>query len=605
MKGVYQHCAKKHLHRYLAEFDFRYNHRAAHGIVDSERAMRALEGIRGKQLTYRHSWVGGEFKCLTSAEKLAEVWTHAECCRVRPMPEQLTLDLPPPHPPLPELRQLWTPDDIYGALDEKLLREFAEDRRIERKSARTEPKNLGDYFSMWANTSPEGGLILVGIENNGVISGCRGLSDGQRNAIELTATRYCPDARTESKLIAATNKNGERDFVIAIRVLYRQDKVVETTSGEAFVRIGDEKHRLGGDEKRELRIAKGEIEYEKEPVNVKWPSDFDQLLVKDFCEQYAAKRMLATPHSREDILCLNHLGRIEAGRFAPNLACGLLFALDPRSIVPGARIRFMRFEGREERTGSAFNVVKDVFFDGPVPIQIRDAEQFIVSQIRNFTRLGSDGRFYTRPEYPRDVWLEAIVNACAHRSYNLKNMVIYVKMFDDRIVFESPGGFPPPTTANNIYEIHNPRNPHLMNAMFYLEFVKCAHEGTRRMRDMMAEASLPGPEFSQKQVGTHQVHVVLRNNIEARKVFIDEDAINLIGRSIFETLSDDEKMIINCIAEKGFINVSDANRLLHRDWRTAKNKLEGLVAKGALVKRAKTGVKRDPSTRYVLRRRTT
>ena len=393
--------------------------------------------------------------------------------------------------------------------------------------------------------------------------------------------------------------------MIAIRVYYRPDKVVETTSGEAFIRIGDQKHRLSADEKRELRIAKGEIEYEKEPVQLQWPGDFDQLLVRDFSDQYVAKRSLETAHTREDILCLNHLGRFVSGQFVPNLACCLLFASDPRSVIPGARVRFMRFEGREERSGAAYNAVKDVFFDGPVPLQIRDAEQFILSQIRNFTRLGADGRFYTRPEYPRDVWLEAIVNACAHRSYNLKNMLTYIKMFDDRIVFESPGGFPPPTTAENIYDIHNPRNPHLMNAMFYLDFVKCAHEGTRRMRDMMAEANLPGPEFIQKQIGTHQVHVILRNNIEARKVFVDEDAINVIGKAIFETLSDDERMIINYIAEKGHMNVSDANRLLHRDWRTAKSKLEGLVAKGVLIRRSRTGKKQDPSQRYVLKRRTT
>jgi transposase-like protein len=52
MKGVYQHCAEKHLHRYLAEFDFRYNNREALGVGDSERAIRALEGIKGKRLAY-------------------------------------------------------------------------------------------------------------------------------------------------------------------------------------------------------------------------------------------------------------------------------------------------------------------------------------------------------------------------------------------------------------------------------------------------------------------------------------------------------------------------------------------------------------------------
>ncbi len=53
MKGVYQHCSEKHLHRYLAEFDFRYNNRSAVGIEDRQRATLALEGAKGKRLTYR------------------------------------------------------------------------------------------------------------------------------------------------------------------------------------------------------------------------------------------------------------------------------------------------------------------------------------------------------------------------------------------------------------------------------------------------------------------------------------------------------------------------------------------------------------------------
>jgi transposase-like protein len=53
MKGIYQHCAEKHLHRYLAEFDFRYNHRVALGAGDQERTTKALEGVKGKRLTYR------------------------------------------------------------------------------------------------------------------------------------------------------------------------------------------------------------------------------------------------------------------------------------------------------------------------------------------------------------------------------------------------------------------------------------------------------------------------------------------------------------------------------------------------------------------------
>jgi len=55
MKGVYQHCGKGHLHRYAAEFEFRYNHRIANNVNDIERADRILNGFKGKRLKYRDS----------------------------------------------------------------------------------------------------------------------------------------------------------------------------------------------------------------------------------------------------------------------------------------------------------------------------------------------------------------------------------------------------------------------------------------------------------------------------------------------------------------------------------------------------------------------
>lgn len=58
MKGTYQHCAEKHLHRYLAEFDFRYNNRSGLGVEDVERANNALLGVVGKRLTYKTASTG-------------------------------------------------------------------------------------------------------------------------------------------------------------------------------------------------------------------------------------------------------------------------------------------------------------------------------------------------------------------------------------------------------------------------------------------------------------------------------------------------------------------------------------------------------------------
>ena len=55
MKGVYQHCAKRHLYRYAAEFEFRHNNRVANGPDDKARADIASMSVRGKRLLYRDS----------------------------------------------------------------------------------------------------------------------------------------------------------------------------------------------------------------------------------------------------------------------------------------------------------------------------------------------------------------------------------------------------------------------------------------------------------------------------------------------------------------------------------------------------------------------
>jgi hypothetical protein len=53
MRGIYQHCSEKHLHRYLAEYDHRYNYRVALGFSDIDRTKAAIKGVAGKRLMYR------------------------------------------------------------------------------------------------------------------------------------------------------------------------------------------------------------------------------------------------------------------------------------------------------------------------------------------------------------------------------------------------------------------------------------------------------------------------------------------------------------------------------------------------------------------------
>ncbi len=512
---------------------------------------------------------------------------------------QMTFDDLPPEANL----NVMSPDRLFEIANAELLTQLREDNRFERKGPNAQPRSLGEYFSMWANTTG-GGLLVVGQQDNGTLLGLSALSIATLNRIEQTAWDHCPEAVFQSKRVPFVRPNGEGDFVLLFYVQYHPSKAICTSDGQYFIRIGDQKRRIKDDEIRQLRLDKGEISVEREGVDLRYPEDFDLLAARVFAESVRKQKALAAYHSLEDILELQHLGQRDSVGFKPNLACALLFAKDILAVVPGCRIRLLRFEGEEEGTGAKWNAVKDMFIEGTLPEQIRKSEEALKSQLRSFSRLGAGGKFFTAPEYPDDAWYEAIVNACVHRTYSngLRNSPIFVKMFDDRLEVESPGPFPPFVTPQNIYEVHSPRNPHLMNAMYFMDFVKCAHEGTRRIRMTMKEMALPAPEFMQQQVGKALVRVTLRNNIKQRKVWVDADVIDIIGRTIAQGLSEDQKRCINFVAEHGSISVSDAQRLTQKSWPAARRMLGNLVDREILLHEHRSDIDRDPKARFILAR---
>jgi len=504
----------------------------------------------------------------------------------------------------PKPVELFTPDEIFQQADSATLSKFYENSKFERKSAAIHARELAEYYSMFANTKPDGGVIAIGVRNDGTLEGCGSLQPERLNRIEQ-AGQYCSDAKHASRHVPFQRKDGDQDFVILVRVFYNETRLVETADGNAFIRRGSSKYKLRNSEKMEIRASKGEISFELEPCpGMRYPMDFDQDLIGQFVEAYHSKKQLDERHSHDEVLELCHLGRRRPEGFEPNLACALAFANDPRIVVPGCRVRFLRFEGEHEGTGERFNPVKDLWIEGPVPRLIVKAAEALSTQLRDFSKLGKDGKFYTAPEYPPFAWYEAVVNACVHRSYSLRNMSIFVKLFDDRMVVESPGGFPGVVTPDNIYEISDPRNPRLMDIMFYLDFVKAAHEGARRMRDTMLEMQLPPPEFEQKEIDFHLVRVTLRNNIKQRKVWIDADVSGLVGEAVSRSLSDDERRVINFVAENGKINVSQVTRLTSRtSWPAAKKLLDRLVVERGIFERVSDeSMERDPNAHYRLRR---
>jgi predicted HTH transcriptional regulator len=406
------------------------------------------------------------------------------------------------------------PKELYESPDIKLLcAEKIENQFYDRKS-KQKPQRIAEVVSSFANINVEGGLISIGISDDGIIEGV--LHRPDMNVNEILTYQSQAGILTNHKFVDCKNSKGIGDQILLIYVPYAPDKVVETSSGDAFIRIGDQTHKLNYAQRRDLEYKKGQSSYEDEIGCLFKQDELADDVLNEFQKSVRQKDKHAIPHSVEEVLSNCHLLKIANGNNYLTKAGLLLFYKDPTKHIPGAYLRFLRYHGREKKAGTSQNVIKDEMFYGPVPKLIQKAVDYIQTQVKEFSYLGEKGKFVTEPEYPEFAWTEAVVNALIHRSYSQCNAPIFMEMFDDRIEIISPGEYPVGITPDQFF--HNPRNPHLMNAMRYLEFVKMAAEGIQRIKQEMETAGLPPPIYSPP--GQPNVKVILRNDIDRREARI-------------------------------------------------------------------------------------
>ena len=139
----------------------------------------------------------------------------------------------------------------------------------------------------------------------------------------------------------------------------------------------------------------------------------------------------------------------------------LLFGKNPSKFLPQARLRVIKYSGMYQKVGTEINIIKEKTFDKAIPNIIREAREFINTQLRDFQYLDKDGKFKIMPEYPEFAWFEGIVNALTHRNYAIRGEHIKVLIFDDRLEIHSPGLLPNIVTVENILNQRYSRNPRI------------------------------------------------------------------------------------------------------------------------------------------------
>jgi ATP-dependent DNA helicase RecG len=353
---------------------------------------------------------------------------------------------------------------------------------------------------------------------------------------------------------------------------------------------------MSDEETRDYRSSRQELSFEMDHAPYAFPKDFDLQIIQDFCDAFRSKEGRPS-WSNDEVLVDRHLGEVVDRAFRPNNALVLLAAKDPRRTVPGCRVRVQRFATEEEGVGSAYNPIRDRFVEGNIVQIIRGVAEAVGELNYDVTWLNSEGKFVTTPEYPQWAWFEAVVNACVHRSYSFSGSEITVKFFSDRLEIESPGGFVPPVNETTIYKMRSSRNPHLMDALRVLGYVRMAREGTRRIQQSMKEWGLPDPIFQQEAVHGVLVRVTLRNDSETRKRATDSDVAAHYGVEVWRSLQEHEVKIAAYAFRNKQIQVSEAQRLTGRTWATSKKDLDRLTRRGVLEFVAGEYA-RDPKAHY-------
>ena len=371
------------------------------------------------------------------------------------------------------------------------LRTRPEGQTFDCKSIQVQPKALALPIVAMANA--DGGVVAVGVSDTKREFEGIDRYPQKLNEILRVPFDFCiPSVQVTFTYLPCTRKDSEKDRILLINVPASQT-LHTNQADECYMRTGDKSRKLSFDERMQLMYDKGERYYENTAVYGAQISDIDLATVKKYT------RLIGYGKKPLDYLRENNAfvrPNPKTGEDEVSTACILLFGKRPQNFFPRARTRFIRYNGTEEKTGTEMNVIKDVTFEGTILDQVQKAIEFIETQVAEHTFLGQKGIFITRRDYPEFAIQEMVVNACCHRAYNIKGTEIQIKMFDDRIVFESPGRLPGLVRPDNIRHTHFSRNPLIAQFLKAHKYVKEFGEGIDRICRELNANGTPAPKIT-------------------------------------------------------------------------------------------------------------
>ena len=463
------------------------------------------------------------------------------------------------------------------------------------------PSDVKDAIPAMAMT--DGGLIVHGVADDRQITGCP-LSQNTQDRITRSAAECGVDVQLREIAIEDTSPSThppglqaspERKLLTICAVPAVRGRIVTTPDGRLLRRVGGDSQPLRGDAMarfvRERERRSGEDEpmvrasagrFDLEAINAALAAERRPPI--DAEDERASAREGTASTEAKVLRALADLGVAIAA--SPPLAtsvlraAAILFATDPRDFLRGAAVQLVRRVGVEPGPGP---VSARAEFAAPFVKTVERCLSFIAEHTAKIEVVGGIRR-ETLPQYPLPVLREVVVNALAHRDYNLSGATVDVTVWDDRVEVRSPGSLPGHITKDNMRNEHYSRNPRIMRTLKTLGLVEEYGEGIDRMYREMEARLLDPPTF---EATSSSVTVTLRN----RSLADVDDQAWLLGFAEDATASERRALLV--ARHEGAVTRRALRPLMAET--EAKATLESAVAKGLLRRVGSAG-----GTRYVL-----
>jgi ATP-dependent DNA helicase RecG len=413
-------------------------------------------------------------------------------------------------------------------------------------------------------SNSDGGVILIGVGNDGEIVG-RELTQGLEDDLHQMIGHLRDPGRYT---IEALRVEGTAITVLAIAK--RSEGFAQTASGRVLVRRGSLDVALFGAELREFLNARSLERFESTDTPISL-SEASKGLVRGVASAFG----WSGPASFPERLAEKGLARQTLDGYRLTVAGALHLLSKPHDELGKAYIEILRY-----REGAS-NYDRRIQIDGPLRDQVERATQLIADELGNEVVVLGVHR-HELPRLPPRVLREAIANAVAHRSYELRGTCVRIEIHPDAVSITSPGSLPEPVTVENIRDQASARNANVIRVLRAFNLAEDSGEGVDVMQDTMRDELLDPPVFDDTGSAVRVVLPVRSAVAPSERAWVRE--VEQRG----EIESTDRILLVHAARGEALIN-SRARELLGVDKDQARIALQRLRDAGFLVQRGKRG----------------